>query len=188
MRNVEFGVYVLILKKLLPDLHVDTIYDIDLQALKDRNIKGIITDLDNTLIAWDRPEATPELAAWLKKVEAEGFQLTVVSNNNQRRVHAFCEPLGIPFIYRAQKPFHVSFKKAKRMMNLRPEEVVVIGDQILTDILGGNRLGLYTILVIPVAQTDGFFTRINRNIEKGLLSIMRKKGMLTWEQGERDKR
>jgi HAD superfamily phosphatase (TIGR01668 family) len=172
----------MLLKKLLPDLHVDSIYDIDLQALRGKGVKGIITDLDNTLIEWDQPSATPKLTEWLKKVEQEGFQLVIVSNNNSVRVGEFASPLGIPFIYGARKPFHKAFKKAKLIMGLKANEVVVIGDQLFTDVLGGNRLNLYTILVVPVAQSDGFFTRFNRKLERIALHFMRKRGMITWEK------
>jgi uncharacterized protein len=171
----------MILKKLLPDLHVNSIYDIDMEALKKRGIKGIITDLDNTLIEWDRPQATPKLAQWQKKVEEDGLKVTVVSNNKGKRVQAFSEPLGIPFIHNARKPFHTSFKRAKEMMGLQAEEVVVIGDQLFTDVLGGNRLNLYTILVVPVSETDGFFTRFNRRLERWAMSSMRRRGLITWE-------
>lgn len=172
----------MILEKLLPNLHVDSVYDINLQELKQRGVKGIITDLDNTLIEWDRPDATPKLAEWLKKVENEGFKIIIVSNNNSQRVEKFAAPLGIPFIHKARKPFHRSFKEAQRRMNLKPEEVVVIGDQLFTDVLGGNRLNLYTILVIPVAQNDEFWTRFNRKMERVAFHFMRKKGMLPWEK------
>lgn len=169
------------LKKLLPSLHVHTIYDINLQELKERGVKGIITDLDNTLIEWDRPSATPELEAWLQKVAEEGFQLIIVSNNNEARVEKFSKPLGLSFIHAARKPFHKAFKKAQQLMQLERDEVVVIGDQLFTDVLGGNRLGLYTILVLPVAQSDGFFTRFNRKLERVAFRKMRKRGMLPWE-------
>ncbi|RXT15496.1 YqeG family HAD IIIA-type phosphatase [Ammoniphilus sp. CFH 90114] len=169
------------MKKLLPDLHVYSIYDIDLQALKKRGIKGIVTDLDNTLIEWDRPNATPKLMEWLNHLKEEGFQVIVVSNNNRIRVSAFADPLGIPYIHAAKKPTRTPFQDAMRRLDLSPEEIVVIGDQMFTDVLGGNRLGLYTILVVPVAQTDGFFTRFNRQLERIALSWMRKKGLITWE-------
>ncbi|MEW9667314.1 YqeG family HAD IIIA-type phosphatase [Ammoniphilus sp. 3BR4] len=169
------------LKKLLPSLHVDSIYDIDLQALKKRGIKGIITDLDNTLIEWDRPNATPELMDWLNRLKKEGFQVIIVSNNNRIRVSAFADPLGIPYIHAAKKPTRTPFQDAMKRLSLSPEEIVVIGDQMFTDVLGGNRLGLYTVLVVPVAQTDGFFTRFNRQLERIALSRMRKKGLISWE-------
>ncbi|WP_134700101.1 YqeG family HAD IIIA-type phosphatase [Ammoniphilus sp. YIM 78166] len=171
----------MLLKKLLPNLHMNSIYDINFQSLKEKGIKGIITDLDNTLIEWDRPNATPELMEWLERLKQEGFRVIVVSNNNRIRVSAFADPLGIPFIHAAKKPTRSPFREAIGMLELKPEEVVVIGDQMFTDVLGGNRLGLYTILVVPVAQTDGFFTRFNRQLERLALAWMRKKGLITWE-------
>ena len=172
---------VVFLKKLVPDLHVASVYDIDLAALKKRGVKGIITDLDNTLIEWDRPNATPALMDWLETVKNEGFQVIVVSNNNQIRVSKFADPLGIPYIHRAKKPTRSPFREAMKRLGLAYHETVVIGDQIFTDVLGGNRLGLYTILVVPVAQTDGIYTRFNRQLERLALSWMRKKGWITWE-------
>lgn len=169
------------MKKLIPDLHVYSIYNIDLQALKQRGVKGIITDLDNTLIEWDRPNATPQLMEWLNRLKQDGFRVIVVSNNNQVRVSAFADPLGIPYIHAAKKPTRTPFQDAISRLGLAPEEIVVIGDQMFTDVLGGNRAGLYTILVVPVAQTDGFFTRFNRGLERVALSWLRKKGLITWE-------
>ncbi len=169
------------LKNLIPDLHVYSIYDIDIQALKQRGVKGIIADLDNTLIEWDRPNATPQLMEWLNRLKQEGFQVIVVSNNNQVRVSAFADPLGIPYIHAAKKPTRAPFQDGILRLGLSPEEIVVIGDQMFTDVLGGNRSGLYTILVVPVAQTDGFFTRFNRRLERIALSWLRKKGLITWE-------
>lgn len=167
---------------LLPDLYVSSIQAIDLDQLKQQGIKGMITDLDNTLIEWNRPEATPELATWLKLVQHEGFQLVVVSNNIEERVRRFCQPLGIPFISRARKPLAASFKKAQQMLGLERDEIVVIGDQLLTDVLGGNRLGFYTILVVPLVETDGFFTRFNRKMERIIFYWLEKKGLIVWEE------
>lgn len=171
-----------VLKHFLPNEHVKSIFDISPKELASRGIKGVITDLDNTLVEWDRPDATPQLIDWFKSMKNEGIMVTIVSNNIEQRVKAFSDPLEIPFIYEARKPMVKAFKKALANMNLQPDEIVVIGDQLLTDVLGGNRSGLHTILVVPVAQTDGFFTRINRRIERRLLSWMKRKGMLYWEE------
>ncbi|MBO8172932.1 MAG: YqeG family HAD IIIA-type phosphatase [Bacillaceae bacterium] len=172
----------MLLKRFLPDLHVKSIYDIDFTLLKQRGVKGIITDLDNTLIEWDRPDATEELVEWVEEAKRNGFQVVIVSNNTSSdRVSRFSASLQVPFISRAKKPTRKPFLKAVEMMGLDTREVVVVGDQILTDVLGGNRTGIYTILVVPVASTDGFFTRINRMVERRVLRIMRKKGMLNWE-------
>ncbi|MFA8439623.1 YqeG family HAD IIIA-type phosphatase [Pueribacillus sp. YX66] len=169
------------LKYFLPSDYANSIYDINLNQLIEKGIKGIITDLDNTLIEWDRPNATPELIDWFKKVEAKGLLVTIISNNNQERVGTFANPLSLPFIYDARKPMSKSFKRALVEMDLHPSEVVVVGDQLVTDVFGGNRLGLHTILVTPVANSDGFWTKFNRRIERFLLGRMKRKGMVYWE-------
>ncbi|MEN1934848.1 YqeG family HAD IIIA-type phosphatase [Paenibacillus sp. 102] len=170
------------MKLFLPNEYVKNVYHVQPEDLKKRGIKGIITDLDNTLIEWDRPNATPKLEQWFLKMKEQGIQVTVVSNNNEQRVKDFADPLGIPFIHSARKPFVRAFKHAIQKMNLAADEVVVIGDQLLTDVLGGNRVGLYTILVVPVAQTDGLVTRFNRKIERKIMRNMKKKGLINWEE------
>lgn len=169
------------LKKFLPDQHAKSIFEITPESLKDKGIKGIITDLDNTLVEWDRPNATPKLIKWFEEMKHSNVKITIVSNNNDSRVRAFSEPLNIPFIPLARKPLGRAFNRALLEMGLKKEETVVIGDQLLTDVLGGNRSGFRTILVVPVAQTDGFFTRFNRMIERRILNWFRKKGMIQWE-------
>ncbi|MCC3356642.1 YqeG family HAD IIIA-type phosphatase [Bacillus sp. REN16] len=169
------------LKKFLPNEHVKSVLEISPSKLKEIGIKGVITDLDNTLVEWDRPNATPELVEWFKDIKEQGIAVTIVSNNQEKRVKDFADPLGIPFIFEARKPMIRAFNRAIREMNLQKDEVVVIGDQLLTDVLGGNRCGLHTILVVPVAQTDGFFTKFNRFVERKILTWMKRRGMLYWE-------
>jgi hypothetical protein len=170
-----------VLKQFLPDEHVKSILDINPNELKKRGIKGIITDLDNTLVEWDRPNATPQLISWFDEMKKHNILVTIVSNNNEDRVKAFSDPLRIPFIFRARKPMGPAFQKAISQMGIKKEETVVIGDQLLTDVLGGNRSGLYTILVVPVAQTDGFFTKFNRFAERRIMNWFRKRGLIQWE-------
>lgn len=170
-----------LLKQFLPDQHVKSIFDIRPGELKQKGIKGIITDLDNTLVEWDRPYATPKIVQWFEEMKKENILITIVSNNNKERVQAFADPIGVSFIFQARKPLGVAFKRAINDMGIKKDEAVVIGDQLLTDVLGGNRSGFHTILVVPVAQTDGVATRINRKIERVILNWFRKKGMLQWE-------
>lgn len=167
--------------KFLPDQHVKSVFDISPQKLKSRGIKAIITDLDNTLVEWDRPNATPKLIKWFEDMKKNNIMITIVSNNNEERVKAFSEPHGIPYIFQARKPMGRAFRKALTQMDVKKEEVVVIGDQLLTDVFGGNRSGIHTILVVPVAKTDGFITKFNRQIERIILNWFRKKGMIQWE-------
>ncbi|MGN1400323.1 MAG: YqeG family HAD IIIA-type phosphatase [Bacillus sp. (in: firmicutes)] len=172
------------LKLFIPSEHAKSIFEITPSKLKEKGIKGIITDLDNTLVEWDRPAATPKLIEWFEEMKSHGILVTIVSNNNKERVGSFSDPLHIPHIYAARKPMGRAFKRAVKEMGLSRDEVVVIGDQLLTDVLGGNRNGFHTIMVVPVAQSDGFFTRINRTIERRILAFMRKRGMLHWEEQE----
>lgn len=169
------------LKHFLPNQHVKSILDIHPKDLQEKGIKGIITDLDNTLVEWDRPNATPRVIKWFEEMKKNQIKVTIVSNNNEKRVKSFSDPLDIAFIFRAKKPLSLAFHRAAKQMNIKKEETVVIGDQLLTDVLGGNRGGFHTILVVPVAQTDGIATKFNRMVERKILNWFRKKGMLQWE-------
>ncbi|WP_240376533.1 YqeG family HAD IIIA-type phosphatase [Bacillus piscicola] len=169
-------------KFFIPNEYIPSVFNLNLEDLHQRKIKGIITDLDNTLVEWDRPQATPKLLEWLTEVKKEGFQVTIVSNNNESRVGTFSKPMGIEFIHSAKKPMGRAFRKACKQMGLKKEEVVVVGDQVLTDVFGGNRAGFYTVLVVPITATDGFLTRINRRIERRVLKKLRDKGLIQWEE------
>ncbi|MFK2824442.1 YqeG family HAD IIIA-type phosphatase [Bacillus sp. B190/17] len=172
------------LKKFLPSKHVKSIFHITPQDLTARGIKAIITDLDNTLVAWDRPDATPELLEWFKEMREAGIKVLIVSNNNKKRVSTFSHPIDIPYIFEARKPMGRAFRQAVKILGVKKEETVVIGDQLLTDIFGGNRNGFYTILVVPVAQTDGFWTKFNRRIERRIMNFFKRKGLIQWEENK----
>ncbi|SFL65525.1 hypothetical protein SAMN04488054_103144 [Salibacterium qingdaonense] len=170
------------IKQFMPNEYLPSVFDLNLEDLSERRIKGIITDLDNTLVEWDRPEATPELLDWMYFVKQQGFHVTIVSNNSRERVSSFSEPTGIQFIHSAKKPMGHAFRKACRNMGLKKSEVVVIGDQVLTDVFGGNRAGFYTVLVVPVSKNDGLWTKINRGVERLVLRRLKEKGLIQWEE------
>ncbi|MCC2685591.1 MAG: family phosphatase [Paenibacillaceae bacterium] len=165
-----------LLNKLLPAMKLDSIYHLDLASLWESGIRGIITDLDNTLVRANDELATPQLLAWLKTVHEAGFRIVIVSNNHRTRVEKFAAPLSIPFIYRAKKPATFAFRKALKLMDLTSEQAIVVGDQLLTDVWGGNRLGLKTVHVQPISREfEGLATRVNRRLEKIALSLMKDK-------------
>lgn len=173
----------MLFERLLPNMKVNSVYDINLDELAARGVRGIITDLDNTLVGAKEPLATPKLIAWLELVRSKGISVVIVSNNNQSRVDKFAAPLQIPFIHAARKPAGKAFRKALKLLNLPAEQTVMIGDQMLTDVLGGNRMGLYTILVQAISPSDeGIMTRVNRRIERIALVRLRKKGL--WHEGD----
>lgn len=167
----------MLLNKLMPSLQLNSIYDLDTAMLKKMGIRGLIADLDNTLIDWNSPSATPELVKWIQQLRTDDFRIIVVSNNNEERVRFFAEPHQIDYISAARKPSKKAFLTSLERMQLTASETAVIGDQLFTDILGGNRLGFYTILVLPTATTDKWMTRINRFLERIVIQSLRKKGL-----------
>ncbi|MCY0877734.1 MAG: YqeG family HAD IIIA-type phosphatase [Firmicutes bacterium] len=154
---------------LRPRLYVQSIYDIDLDRLVDRGMRGLILDLDNTLIGWNQPDVPRELREWLNAVERRRFKTCVVSNNLRERVERFSREVGIMAIGRAGKPRRRAFRQAMQRMGTQRHNTAVIGDQVFTDILGGNRLHLYTILVRPLNDKEFWTTRLVRRLERAVL-------------------
>jgi uncharacterized protein len=165
----------------VPNQYVPSIYKINLEELKEKGMKSIIVDLDNTLVESDREAATPLLIEWLERLQELGFQVMIVSNNSKTRVSQFAIPLQIPFIHKARKPLSSCFRRAMYELDTEVASTVMVGDQLLTDVLGGNRMGLYTILVVPISNTEGFFTKVNRRIERFVFRWMEKRGLLARE-------
>jgi len=158
-----------------PKMMVKTVADIDLALLVERGIKGLIVDIDNTLVANHVKEAGEDTVKWVEKAKKLGLKVCLVSNAPKIRVVRFNEKLCLPVIYRAIKPMKRPFKHALRILKLEHLEVAVIGDQIFTDIYGGNRFGMFTILVNPLDGNESMIGRIKRiaegRIEKAYLKI-----------------
>lgn len=168
-------------KKFLPEEHVNSILEIQPELLKEKGVRGLITDLDNTLVAWNEPSITPELEKWFASLKQAGISTMILTNNSEKRVRIFTGNSKIPYVFRAKKPLTLGFKRAMRRMKLQPDELVVVGDQIMTDIWGANRIGAHSILVVPVAANDGWGTKTNRLIERFILMQLRRRGLLKWE-------
>ncbi|GEA15999.1 haloacid dehalogenase [Moorella sp. E308F] len=154
------------LKLLQPDLYVRSLRDIPLAALKARGIRGLIIDLDNTVTEWGRATLDREIYRWFTELKKQDLRACLVSNNRDVRVQKIAAYLGIPGISRAGKPRRRAFYQAMAVMETAVGNTAVIGDQVFTDVLGGNRLGLYTILVMPINKREFIGTRVIRQIEK----------------------
>jgi len=141
-------------------------------------IKGVIMDLDNTLVPWKDCAVFPEIMEWMGKLHEYGFKYCIVSNNNSRRGEELPELAGVPAFWKAVKPRRKTLRKALELMSLKPSQVAVIGDQIFTDILGGNRLGLYTILVSPLDRQEFVGTKLVRKLERVVLFGLSRMGYL----------
>ena len=154
------------MRNLYPDIHLKTILEITIEMLNKNNIKGLILDVDNTIIDFSR---TPidGLEDWANGLKEKGIKLCILSNtNNKQKVKNLGEKLGIPYLYFAKKPLKTGFIKAKAVLELNPENIAVVGDQLFTDVIGGNACGMFTILVEPLGKQDIFLTAIKRPIER----------------------
>lgn len=166
------------LKWFTPSAYVDSIYHIDIENLNKLNVKGLIIDLDNTLIPRDEEETPQKLLAWLNGLEKKGFKVCVVSNNTNSRGRLISEKLNLPVISMAKKPAKAAFNKALGILKTTKEETVVVGDQLFTDVLGGNRMKLKTILVVSLGGKDFFATVLMRKLERVILNrLSKKKGL-----------
>lgn len=147
---------------------------IPVEKLVHMGIKGLIIDLDNTMTPWNDLEVGPKVAKWFTKIKAAGIGACVVSNNKRKqRVAVVAERVGIPFLFRATKPRRRAFLNGMAILGTGVEDTAVIGDQLFTDILGGNRLGLCTILVTPMSDHEFIGTRLMRQAEKALIWLMK---------------
>lgn len=170
-----------------PTWMVDKIYNITPAQLKSKGIDAVLTDLDNTLIAWNNPDGTPELLDWIQRMKEANIPVIVVSNNKESRIKRAVESLGLDYVSRAMKPFNKGFKEVEKRYNLPAKHLVMIGDQLMTDVKGANSAGIRTILVKPVVETDAWNTRINRAMEKKImLHLLKKHPDMKWRTSLND--
>lgn len=160
---------------LYPRLYVDSILDIPLERLRELKIRAFILDLDNTVTEWNSNEVREEVSQWFYLIKQKGFKACILSNNGESRIVSVAKALDIPFVHRAQKPRRGGYRRALALMGVDACETAVIGDQIFTDVLGGNRSGLFTILVKPIARKEFMGTKISRGMEFFVLRRLRRK-------------
>ncbi len=159
---------------LYPKLYLNSVKEISLELLQQYNLRGLILDVDNTLIDYDKnmPEGVQE---WAERLKKAGIPLCIVSNTNQKeKVEKVAEKLDIPYIYFAKKPCKGGLKKAKEILRLENAQIGVVGDQILTDVIGANRSHMFSILVKPINEKDIWITKIKRPIENIIIKNYQK--------------
>jgi len=154
------------LKKLKPNQTECSILDIDLHKLYLKGYRSILIDLDNTITPWNGNHIEHNLFDWFLQAKCLGFKLCILSNGSYRRVKVVANKLGILAASKKPKPLSRAFKHAIDLIGATPETTIMIGDQIFTDILGGNRLHLYTILVDPICDDEFLGTKFTRLMEK----------------------
>lgn len=165
-------------KKFIPNEFQDTFFDIDFETLYKQGKRLILTDLDNTLISYDEEHPSKELDDLFEKLQNIGFEIIIVSNNIQPRVDVFCEGLNIAGFANMRKPLIFKFKRVIKntLRDYNNDEVIIVGDQLMTDIYGANRLKTYSILVNPIKRkTEKWYTKINRKMETTKLKQIKQK-------------
>lgn len=158
------------LERYYPALMVDRIQEIDAELLVKKGIRGLILDIDNTLVPNHVKDADEHAIQWIQRMKNKGFKACIVSNASKKRVIRFNEKLQLYAIHRASKPGTKSFLKAARLMDLKPKEIAVVGDQVFTDIYGGNKAGMFSILVKPLHHREALFIKAKRILERFVLA------------------
>ncbi len=158
------------MKRLLTaDAYIRSIFCITPEDLKKHGIYGLILDIDNTLVATHTKEADEKVISFIKSLNEQGIATVIVSNARKERVELFSQPFNIEYVYKALKPFGRGFDLAIAKMGLPREKVAIIGDQLFTDVLGGNLKGIHSILLKPIDLKEPFPIRIKRIFEKPFL-------------------
>ena len=161
----------------IPNMYKKSISDINYSKLKQMGIKCIIFDLDNTLALIDEKKISKKTEEYINELKKD-FNIVIISNNTKKRISKFCKSTDLFFVSFAMKPLPRGFIKIKEKYKLKKDEMCIVGDQLITDIFGGNKYGIFTILVDPLGEKDLKITSLNRFLEKILLRKFAKKKLL----------
>ncbi len=155
---------------LLPD-----VFALSDEMIRELGVKGIIFDIDNTLVSYSTPKPTEKVLALLKHLQEQGLKVAIVSNNSRKRVSYFAEGLGLTAYHRSAKPLGIFLRRVRRRFGLPAKEIALVGDQVFTDSLGANCAGMISILVEPIELKENAFFRFKRRLEKPIIERKRRK-------------
>ncbi len=159
-------------KGVVPDRWVRSVYALDYQALYAAGVRGIIFDIDNTLVPPNAP-ADPRAKELFKQLRIMGFDTVILSNNTGKRASTFADEVGSCVVTRAMKPLPYKYKEAMKVMGTDKTSTVFIGDQLFTDIWGANNAGITSILTVPLTDREEFWIRWKRVLERRVLQHLR---------------
>ena len=157
-----------------PDNEADNAYDIDYEGLYRKGYRGIIFDIDNTLVPHGAP-ADDRAATLFARLHGLGFHTLLLSNNKEPRVKSFCDKVGSQYIFKAGKPGRTGYETAMRRMGTVPEDTLFVGDQLFTDVWGAKRAGIVTYLVKPIHPKEEIQIVLKRKLERIVLYFYHKK-------------
>lgn len=165
-------------KKYIPFAHAKTLHEIDVAFFKKLGIKTILVDLDNTLDSYKVKTPSEDTLKLIKKLKEHDINVIIVSNNRSKRVKPYADVLGIKMTSMNMKPFPNKIKKLIKQDSLKVDETILVGDQLLTDIIAGNKAGLKTILVDKLTKYDQNMTKLRRIFERPKIAKLRKLNLL----------
>lgn len=164
----------MILDRFYPGEYVDSTYEIDFDRLYKEGCRGIIFDIDNTLVPHGAP-ADERACALFSHLKELGYQCMLLSNNKEPRVKMFNDAVGVSYIFKAGKPNPANYRKAMELMGTDQRNTIFVGDQIFTDVYGANLAGIRTILVKPIHPKEEIQIVLKRYLEKIVLFFYRRK-------------
>lgn len=153
---------------LKPNIKLHGITDITVELLNKHNIKALLLDVDNTMSTHHGTVLTEGLMEWIDKMKQSGIKLMVLSNSKRKRIEPFADRIGLPFISLGCKPLPTGYLRGVKKLGKKRKNVAIVGDQIFTDVLGGNTVGVKTILLTPIKLEDGWSFKIRRKLENKL--------------------
>lgn len=162
------------LERFYPDIYVSSAYDIDFQKYYDNGYRGILFDIDNTLVPHGAPadERSRELIKSLKEM---GFRILFLSNNKEPRVKMFNDAVGAEYIYKAGKPGVKAYRQAMERMGTDERTTFFVGDQLFTDVWGAKNAGIFSILVKPIDKKEEIQIVLKRYLEKIVLASYKRR-------------
>ena len=167
------------MEKYIPDVYQKSIYTIDYKKLANRGIKCLLFDLDNTLVPASIKESNKKLRGLFKELKEKEFDVYIFSNSPKSRVKVFADDLEVKYYASTRKPFKRVLVKHLYENDYNESEVAIIGDQLLTDVLCGNSVGITTVLVNPISQKDFVLTRFTRILERKIMKKLRNCDLFT---------
>ena len=153
-----------------PNLYLDSILQITPKLLERIGVCAIILDVDNTIRQYGSKEISCKVLNWEKKKKNASISIVILSNNFNKNVEPVAKVLNLPYYGLGFKPFPFGLKKAAKKLNVNEKQIAVVGDQIFTDIVGGNLQGFKTILIKPIKEEKGLLWKIKRRLEKLVLN------------------
>lgn len=163
----------MLLERFFPDEYKDSTYEIDFEELYKQGYRGIIFDIDNTLVPHGAP-ADARSIAFFERLRGIGYESLLLSNNKEPRVKSFNEQVHSRYIYKAGKPSVRNYKKAMELMGTGVETTLFVGDQLFTDVWGAKKAGIRTFLVKPIHPKEEIQIVLKRYLEKIVLYFYRR--------------